>query len=132
MKKFISNKFIVCMLCALVSGGSVFAGNWDGRSVARTERHAQKQVFRTGRMTAAICSPVDASAVAAQAAEDETVVLSENFDKFTAGSARCDNAGLYPDLRMVGRKRFSSRGMLLSLRWEDGFACHPGSRLVEK
>ena len=86
MKKFISNKFIVCMLCALVSGGSVFAGNWDGRSVARTERHAQKQVFRTGRMTAAICSPVDASAVAAQAAEDETVVLSENFDKFTAGS----------------------------------------------
>ena len=37
-------------------------------------------------MTAAICSPVDASAVAAQAAEDETVVLSENFDKFTAGS----------------------------------------------
>ena len=89
MKKILSVKTLIVLLFAVAAAGSVYAGGWDNRAA---ERVAKKSPLVAGRHLSRMSAkggaehgealPVSAFAETV----GENIVISENFDKFAAGS----------------------------------------------
>ena len=89
MKKILSVKTLIVLLFAVAAAGSVYAGGWDNRAA---ERVAKKSPLVAGRYLSRMSAkggaehgealPVSAFAETV----GENIVISENFDKFAAGS----------------------------------------------
>ena len=88
MKRFLSVKIVLSLLCAVAAMGNGYASGWDGRKLERSAEKAQvlspRQISRFPVSGAVM--PKASKVEAYAGTGSETLVLGENFDKFAAGS----------------------------------------------